>query len=108
MVLLKEPLKARVAAYKEAIEEAVKAAADAAVNAAVNVVAEAPPGEPDGRVIKLDDDKNKSHNKGAYAAFKKVIKVEDHKAYTKALCFRVNLVHSFLPFISPSAKTYYL
>jgi hypothetical protein len=38
----KEASKVRVAAYKEAMEEAVKAAA--------NAVAEAPPGEPGGRV----------------------------------------------------------
>ena len=43
MVLSKEVLKARVAAYKEAMEEA-------AVNAAANAVVGAPPGEPGGRV----------------------------------------------------------
>ena len=44
MVLLKEALKARVAAYKEAIEEAT----EAAVEAAANAVAETLPGEPGG------------------------------------------------------------
>ena len=58
--------------------------------------------------IKLDDDENKSHDEGAYAAFEEVIEAEDHKPYIKALCFGVDLVHSSLPFISPSAKTYYL
>ena len=43
MVLSKEALKARVAAYKEAMEEA-------AVNVAANAVVGAPPGEPGGRV----------------------------------------------------------
>ena len=50
MVLSKEALKARVAAYKEAMEEAANAAAEAAVNAAANAVAGAPPGEPGGGV----------------------------------------------------------
>ena len=54
MVLPKEALKARVAAYKEAIEEAAKAVADTAVNTAVNAaanaVAKASPGELGGRV----------------------------------------------------------
>ena len=59
-------------------------------------------------VIEPDNDKNKSHNKGAYTAFKEVIKAEDHKAYIKALCFKVNLVYSSLSFFSPSAKTYHL
>ena len=50
MVLLKEALKAQVAAYKEAMEEAANAAAEAAVNAALNAVAGTPLGEPGGRV----------------------------------------------------------
>ena len=58
--------------------------------------------------IEPDDDENKSHDKGAYAAFENVIEAEDHKAYIKALCFGVDLVHSSLSFFSPSAKTYYL
>ena len=93
MVSPKEALKARVAAYKEAMEEAVKAAAEAvvniAVNAAANAVAEAPPGEPGGRgkpvVIEPDNNKSKSYDKGAYAAFKEAIKVEDYKAFIEAL-----------------------
>ena len=94
MVLLKEALKARVAAYKEAIEEAVKAAAEAAintaVNAAANVVAEAPLGEPGGLgkpvVIEPDNDETESHDKGAYAAFEEAIEVEDCEAsYIKTL-----------------------
>ena len=88
MVLLKEALKARVAAYKEAMEEAVKAAAEAAaealVNAAVNAVAEAPLGEPGGPgepvVIEPDDDETESHDEGAYATFEEAIKVEDFEA----------------------------
>ena len=44
MVLSKEALKARVAAYKEAMEEA-------AVNVAANAVVGAPPGEPGGRAV---------------------------------------------------------
>ena len=59
-------------------------------------------------VIKPDNDKNKSHDKGAYTAFEEVIKAKDHKAYIKALCFKVNLVYSSLSFFSPSAKPYYL
>ena len=59
-------------------------------------------------VIKLDNDKSKSHDEGVYAAFEEVIEVEDYKAYIKALCFRVDLVYFFVPFCSPSAKTYYL
>ena len=59
-------------------------------------------------VIEPDDDKNKSHDESAYAAFEEVIKAEDHKAYIKALYFGVDLIHSSLPFFSPSAKTYYL
>ena len=59
-------------------------------------------------VIESDNDKNKSHNKGAYTAFEEVIKAEDYKAYIKALCFGIDLVHSSLPFFSPSAKTSYL
>jgi len=90
MVLLKEALKARVAAYKEAIEEAVKAAAEAAANAAANAVAEAPLGEPGwpGKLVVIEPDNNeaKSHDKGAYAAFKEAIKVEDYEAsYIKTL-----------------------
>ena len=84
MVLQKEALKARVAAYKEAIEEAAKAAADAAANAAANAVAEAPPGEPGGLgepvVIEPDDDETESHDEGAYAAFEEAIEVEDYEA----------------------------
>ena len=91
MVLLKEALKARVAAYKEAMEEAAKAAAEPATEAvaglAANVVAEAPlgelggPGEP--ITIEPDDDESESHDEGAYAAFGKAIKAEDHKAYIR-------------------------
>jgi len=88
MVLLKEALKAQVAAYKEAIEEAVKVAAEAAVEAvvevAVNIVVEALLGELGGLgklvVIELNNNESKSHNKGVYAAFKEVIKVEDYEA----------------------------
>ena len=84
IVSLKEALKAWVAAYKEAIKEAVKAAAEAAENTAVNAVVEAPLGELGGLgepvVIEPDDDETESHNKGAYAAFKEAIKVEDCEA----------------------------
>jgi hypothetical protein len=70
MVLPKEALKARVAAYKEAIKEAAKAAAEVAANA----VAEAPPGELGGPgkpvAIELDDHESESHDEGAYATFK--------------------------------------
>ena len=60
-------------------------------------------------VIEPDDDETKSNDEGAYAVFKEVIEVEDYEAsYIKALCFRVDLVHSSLSFFSPSAKTYYL
>jgi hypothetical protein len=72
-VLLKEALKARVAAHKEAVEEAVKAAA--------NIVAKVPLGELGmlGELVAIepDDDESKSYDKGAYAAFKEAIKVED-------------------------------
>jgi len=84
MVLLKEALKARIAAYKEAMEEAVKAAAEAAANVVVNAEAEAPlgelgePGEP--VVIEPDNDETESHDEGAYAAFKEAIEVEDYEA----------------------------
>jgi len=37
-------------------------------------------------VIELDDDKSKSHDKGAYAALEEAIKVEDYEAsYIEAL-----------------------
>jgi hypothetical protein len=66
-VLLKETLKARIAAYKKAIEETAKAAA------------EAPLGEPGGPgkpvAIEPDDNESESHDK-----------VEDHEAsYIEAL-----------------------
>ena len=84
MVSPKEALKARAAAYKEAMEEAVKVAVEAAANTAVNTVVEAPLGELGGPdklvVIEPDNNKTKSDNKGAYAVFKEVIKVEDYKA----------------------------
>jgi len=88
MVSPKEALKAWIAAYKEAIEEAVKAAAEAtaeaAANAAANTVAEAPLGEPgepgEPVVIEPDNNETKSHDKGAYAAFKEAIEVEDYEA----------------------------
>jgi hypothetical protein len=90
MVLLKEVLKAQVAAYKEAIEEAVKVVAEAAANIAVNAVAEAPLEELGGLgkpvVIEPDNNKTKSNNKDAYATFKEAIKVEDYEAsYIEAL-----------------------
>jgi hypothetical protein len=55
IVLLKEALIARVAAYKEAIEEAVKAAA-------ANAVAEAPLGEPGwpGKLVVIEPDNNEA------------------------------------------------
>ena len=82
LILLKEALKAQVAAYKKAIEDAVKAtvvaedAGTAAVVAAEDTLVE--PSEP----IKLDSDNKNNSNDDAYAAFKdindiKVIKVED-------------------------------
>ena len=84
MVSLKEALKARAAAYKEAMEEAVKAAAEAPANTAANAVVEAPPGELGGLgklvVIEPDNDETESDDKGAYAVFEEVIKVEDYKA----------------------------
>jgi antirestriction protein len=88
MVLPKEALKARVAAYKEAMEEAAKVAAEVVaevvVEAAVNAVVEALPGEPGGSgepvVIEPDNDESESHDKGAYAVFKEAIEVEDYKA----------------------------
>ena len=47
-------------------------------------MAEAPLGEPGGPgelvVIEPDNDETKSDDKGAYAVFKEVIKVEDYKA----------------------------
>ncbi|OCK88627.1 uncharacterized protein K441DRAFT_668720 [Cenococcum geophilum 1.58] len=78
MVLLKENLKVRVAAYKEAMEEAAMGEAEAAENAA--------PGGPGGPVvIEPDDDESESHDEGVYAAFEEAIKAEDHKAYIEAL-----------------------
>ena len=90
MVSPKEASKARVSAYKEAMEEATNAAAEAAANAAADAVAEAPPGEPGGSgkpvVIEPDDDETKSHDEGAYVAFKGAIEVEDYEAsYIEAL-----------------------
>ena len=94
MVSPKEALKARVAAYKEAIEEAAKAAAEPATEVvaglAANAVAEAPLGEPGGLgkliTIEPDNNKSKSHDEGACAAFKEAIKVEDYEAsYIEAL-----------------------
>ena len=88
MVLLKEALKSRVAAYKEAMEEAAKAAAEAAVEAAANAVAEAPPGEPGGpgEPVAIEPDDDESRDEGAYAAFENTIEVEDHEAsYIEAL-----------------------
>ena len=72
LILLKEALKARVAAYKKAIEDAAKAAA---------VIAEDTPAEPS-EVIKLDSDNKNNSNDDAYAAFEdikdiKAIGVED-------------------------------
>jgi hypothetical protein len=60
------------------------------VGLVVNIVAEAPLGEPGGLgkpvTIELDNNKSESHNKGACATFKEVIKVEDYKAsYIEAL-----------------------
>ena len=85
IVLLKEALKAWVAAYKEAIEKAVKVTAEAVVNVAVNAVAEIPLGELGGLskpvIIKPDNDETESHDEGTYAAFKKVIEVENYKAF---------------------------
>ena len=80
MVSLKEALKARVAAYQKAMEEATKVVAEAAANAAAEAAPEEPgrPGEP--VVIEPDKGESKSHDKGAYAAFKKAVKVEDYKA----------------------------
>ena len=47
-------------------------------------MAETLPGEPGGPgepvVIEPDDDESESHDKGAYAAFKEAVKVEDYKA----------------------------
>ena len=82
LILLKEALKARVAAYKKAIEDAVKATA--AVENAIKVIviaAEDSLVEPS-KLIELNlDNKNDSDN-DAYIAFKdinniKVIRVED-------------------------------
>ena len=79
----KEALKARVTAYQKAMEEAIKVVAEAAANTAANVAAEAAPEEPGGPgkpvVIEPDEGESESHNKGAYAAFKKAIKVKDYK-----------------------------
>ena len=104
MILLKEALKAWVAACQKAIEEAAKAVAEALRNAAVNAAAEAAleelggPGEP--VVIESDEGESESHDEGTYAAFEEVIGVEDHEAsYIEALWFRVDLVRSsFLTF----------
>ena len=83
MVSPKEASKARVAAYQKAMEEATKAVVEAAANAAANAAAEAAPEEPGGPgepvVIEPDEGESESHNKGAYAAFKKAIKVKDYK-----------------------------
>ena len=80
MVLLKEALKARVAAYQKAIEEATKVVAEAAANAAAEAAPEEPggPGEP--VVIEPDKGESESHNEGAYAAFEEAVEVEDYKA----------------------------
>ena len=48
MVLPKEALKARVAAYQKTMEEATKAVVEAAANAAANAAAEAALEEPGG------------------------------------------------------------
>ena len=84
MVLLKEALKARVAAYQKAMEEATKAVAEAAANAAAEAAPEklGGPGEP----VVIEPDEGESHDEGAYAAFEEAIEVEDHEAsYLKAL-----------------------
>ena len=72
LILLKEALKARVAAYKKAIENAVKAV----VVIVKNTLAK--PSE----LIKVDLDSENNSNNDAYAAFKdinniKAIRVED-------------------------------
>ena len=90
MVLLKEALKARVAAYKEAIEEAIKVVVEVVANAAANAVVEAPLGELGGPaklvVIEPDNDKTEGDNEGAYTVFEEAIKVEDYEAsYIEAL-----------------------
>jgi hypothetical protein len=76
-------------AVKAAAEAAVNVAVNAAVNTAANAVAEASPGGPGGQgkpvVIEPDNDESESYDKGAYAAFKEAIKVEDYKAYIEAL-----------------------
>jgi hypothetical protein len=64
LILPKEALKARVAAYKKAMEDAAKAAA-AAVAAEEDTPAE--PSEP----IELDSDENDSDD-DAYAAFEDI------------------------------------
>ena len=66
------------------MEEAVKTAAEAAAEVAANAAAEALPGKLGGPgelvVIELDNNESESHGKGAYAAFKEAIKVEDYEA----------------------------
>ena len=82
LILPKEALKARVAAYKKAIEDAIKAtaAAEDAIKAAAAAVEDTvvEPSKP----IKLDLDNKNNSNNYTYAAFKdinniKAIRVED-------------------------------
>ena len=88
------------------MEEAAKVVADAAAETAPEGLR----GLSEPVVIEPDEGESESHDKGAYAAFKEAIEVEDYEAsYLEALRFRVNLVRFFfLTFPLPSAKTYYL
>jgi len=50
------------------------------------VVGSSPPCSGELVVIEVDNNEGKSHDKGAYAAFKEVVKVEDYEAsYIEAL-----------------------
>ena len=66
------------------MEEAIKVVVDVAANTAANIAIEAVLEGLGGLgklvVIEPDNNKTKSDNKGAYAVFKEVIKVEDYKA----------------------------
>ena len=81
IVLLKEALKARVAAYQKAMEEATKVVAEAAANAAAEAAPEEPGGPGKPVVIEPDKGESESHDKGAYTTFKKAVEVEDYEAF---------------------------
>jgi hypothetical protein len=75
LILLKEALKAQVAAYKKAIEDAIKAAAAVAVEDTLTELSDP---------IELDLDNRNNSDDNTYTTFKdindiKAIKVEDNR-----------------------------